>query len=281
MSLISKETSRVVARNVLKFKKESPHIFFAAGIAGFVGTVYLSSRATLKLEKTLDEFNEELDDVKGGTNNSRDVAYVYGKNSVRLVKLYAPAALLGTASVMSLTGSHVIMTRRNSALAGTLAIVTQAFDEYRERVKAELGEDKELDVRYDLKELEIQNEDGTKQIIKLGDTNALSPYARFFDEYSVNWQKDAEYNRLYVQCQQNYANQRLETYGHVFLNDVYDWLGIERSREGAVVGWLYNGEGDGYIDFGMFDVSNRDFVNGDNRSILLDFNVDGVIFDKI
>ena len=27
--------------------------------------------------------------------------------------------------------------------------------------------------------------------------------------------------------------------------------------------------------------TNRDFVNGERNSILLDFNVDGVIFDKI
>jgi Family of unknown function (DUF6353) len=280
MTLIPKETSRVLMRQALTFKKNSPHIFFAAGVAGFVGTVYLSSRATLKLNTVLDEFNEDIENVKG-KKDKKDVAYVYGKGTGKLLKLYAPAALLGTASVMSLTGSHVILTRRNSALAGTLAIVTQAFDEYRERVKAELGDDKELDLRFDLKEIEIEAADGTKQLIKLGDPNGLSPYARFFDEYSSNWQKDAEYNRLYVQCQQNYANERLEAYGHVFLNDVYDWLGIERSRAGAVVGWLYNGDGDGYIDFGMFDVQNRDFINGDNRSILLDFNVDGVIFDKI
>jgi hypothetical protein len=281
MDLISKETSRVIARQVLTFKKNSPHIFFGLGIAGFVGTTVLASRATLKLDKVLDEFTEDLENVKGPEQDNKDVAYVYGKGTVKLVKLYAPSALLGTASVLSLTGSHVILTRRNSALAGTLAIVTQAFDEYRERVKKELGEEKERDIRYQLDELEIRHEDGTKEVVKLGDATGLSMYARFFDEFSPNWQRDWEYNRLYVQCQQNYANQRLETYGHVFLNDVYDWLGIERTRAGAIVGWLYNGEGDGYIDFGIFDVQNRDFVNGPNPSILLDFNVDGVIYDKI
>ena len=60
-------------------------------------------------------------------------------------------------------------------------------------------------------------------------------------------------------------------------------LGIPRSQAGAVVGWVL-GEGDDYIDFGMFDGNNmatRDFVNGYERSILLDFNVDGVIYDLI
>lgn len=290
MALIPQKATQQVMRQILVMKKNSPHIFFGAGIVGFVGTVYLASRATMKLEKVLDDFNHDIEQVTGRNHGNdeysqndyrKDLAYVYGKGSVAIGKLYLPAAILGTASVVSLSGSHVILTRRNSALAGTLAIVTQAFEEYRERVRKELGSDKELDLRFDLKEVEIEDESGNKQLIKLADPNGLSPYARFFDEFSVNWQKDAEYNRMYVQCQQNYANQLLQTRGHVFLNDVYDVLGIERSKMGAIVGWVLDGEGDGYIDFGMFDVMNRDFINGSERSILLDFNVDGVIYDKI
>jgi hypothetical protein len=63
-------------------------------------------------------------------------------------------------------------------------------------------------------------------------------------------------------------------------------LGIDRSKAGSVVGWVITkeGTGDNFIDFGVFDGDNpraRDFVNGREGSILLDFNVDGVIYDKI
>ena len=279
MALVPSKTTQTVMRQLLILKKQSPHLFFAGGIAGVIGTTVLASKATLKLHDVLDEFNEDIDQVKGPDQDNKDLAYVYGKGTLAIAKLYAPAAALGIASVASLSGSHLILTRRNTALAGTLAVVSQAFDDYRARVRSEFGDERERDLRFDLKDIEVEDADGNKQIVKLAD--APSGYARFFDEYSANWQKDAGYNRLYVECQQNYANQRLQAYGHVFLNEVYEWLGIPHSREGAVVGWLLDGNGDGHVDFGIYDVQNRDFVTGAERSILLDFNVDGVIYDKI
>jgi hypothetical protein len=96
-----------------------------------------------------------------------------------------------------------------------------------------------------------------------------------------NWQKNSEHNKLFLKCQQSYANDMLQARGHVFLNEVYSWLGLEHSKAGAVVGWVINSDGDNFVDFGIFDPGNSRFVNGQERSILLDFNVDGVIYDKI
>lgn len=89
---------------------------------------------------------------------------------------------------------------------------------------------------------------------------------------------------------QNQMNDKLKARGHVFLNEVYDALGFDRSEAGRLVGWVWNKDntameaGDGYIDFSIFDGSDyakRAFVNGDERFILLDFNIDGMIYDLI
>jgi hypothetical protein len=52
-----------------------------------------------------------------------------------------------------------------------------------------------------------------------------------------------------------------------------------------MVGWIDGGDGDGYVDFGIYDIAavnnRREFINGYEPSIILDFNVDGVIWDKI
>ena len=62
-------------------------------------------------------------------------------------------------------------------------------------------------------------------------------------------------------------------------------LGIPKTKAGQVVGWVYDPEhpvGDNYVDFGLFDLDRervRRFVNGDERNILLDFNVDGNIWE--
>ncbi len=108
-------------------------------------------------------------------------------------------------------------------------------------------------------------------------------YARFFDETSTQWSKESEYNFTFLRCQQNWFNDLLKMRGYVILNDVYERLGLMPTSAGAVVGWVLDGEGDSYIDFGIFRDDERvhDFVNGRENSVLLDFNVDGLIQPKL
>lgn len=116
------------------------------------------------------------------------------------------------------------------------------------------------------------------------DTRSLSMYARFFDEGCPAWQNNSEYNLHFLLNQQRYASDKLKVKGYLFLNDVYDMLGIPRSKAGQCVGWLYdehNPVGDNYVDFGIYDSYNSDFVNTRDTKILLDFNVDGMILDRI
>jgi hypothetical protein len=289
MKIIPASTVAKFSRQLLIAKKNSPHIFFAVGVAGTIASTILACRATLKLSETLDEIKkdvevlEELPPVEREKEEFKlDTVYIYGKASLKLVRLYAPAVVVGTASIGLLTGSHVQLAKRNAALMAAYAAVQKAYDDYRERVRAQLGAERELDI-YHAAEIQkvTDSETGKELEVKVADPNKYSPYAKFFDEYSVHWQRDPELNRIYVQCQQNYFNNRLTAYGHVFLNEVYDSLGVERSRAGSVVGWLKEGDGDGYIDFGIFEAFNSRFVNGSEQSILLDFNVDGVIYNKI
>ena len=133
------------------------------------------------------------------------------------------------------------------------------------------------------------DEDGNETIVtdtvKTMDPTLYSDYARFFDAASPCWQNDPEYNLMFLKAQQQYANDLLRAKGRLFLNDVYDMLGIEKTKAGQVVGWVYDREnpnGDNFVDFGIYDMSKervRAFVNGYETNILLDFNVDGNIWD--
>lgn len=293
MKLVPAKAVTKFSRQLLIAKKNSPHIFFAAGVVGTIGSTVLACRATLKLSTTLDEIQKDIEILKPNRVTSEVVTkedavvehtktiYVYVHSGLKIVKLYAPAALLGAASIGLLTGAHVQLTRRNSALMAAYAAVAKAYDDYRERVREELGTEKELDIYHAAKTDIVKDAEGNELTGKVADPNKYSPYAKFFDEYSDCWKRDPELNRMFVQCQQNYLNNRLLAYGHVFLNEAYDSLGIPRTQAGAVVGWLKDGDGDGYIDFGIFEAFNARFVNGPEQSILLDFNVDGVIYDKI
>jgi hypothetical protein len=285
MKLIPNSVLKVVARQALLAKKNSPHIMFVAGVAGVITSAVLASKATIKLAPVLEDAEQEINSVKTELKHrkgqyQKDLAYVYTKNTMEIVKLYAPAVVIGGLSIAALTGSHIQLTRRNTALTAAYAAVSKAYDEYRGRVREELGEQREMELYHSISLEKVMVESKTEEVM-MADPNTWSPYARLFDETSIQWVKNAELNRLFVQSQQNYLNDRLRVLGHVFLNEAYDALGLERSRAGAVVGWVLDDKGDNYIDFGLFNPSSARFTNGLERSIVLDFNVDGVIFDKI
>ncbi len=292
VSLMSKKALPNFSRQKLILKKQSPHIFFGLGVVGSVTSTVLACRATLKLSDTLEEIESEIsevkklkDDLEGGKKDQtpydeigKDTAFVYAKAGYKLVRLYAIPISVGAISIAALTGSHVALSRRNTALMAAYAAVSKAYDDYRARVAEAVGTDQELDL-YHAKISCLEDAEGDEHPVV--DSNRWSPYARFFDEASPHWEKNAELNRLWVQCQQNYANELLRARGHLFLNEVYDMLGIDRSQAGTVVGWVIGDKGDNFVDFGMYEAVNSRFINGWERSILLDFNVDGVIYDKI
>lgn len=280
-----------IGRHILKTQKVSPTLLFAGGVVGVVATAVLASRATLRLDEVLDKMDHNLETANGlhdgevptysDADYQRDKVIIYTQTTVAIAKLYAPAVIVGGLSIAALTGSHIMLTRRNAALTAAYAAIDKSFREYRKRVVEEFGE--ETDDR--LRQTSAASERGKEVALASDkkDPNSYSGYARFFDELNPNYQREPEFNFLFLRCQQNYANDLLRSRGHLFLNEVYQMLKIDHSRAGAVVGWVM-GNGDNYVDFGIFDGTKpkaRDFVNGYEPAILLDFNVDGVIYDKI
>ena len=290
MQWIPMAVSKALGRQALVLEKNSPAILFGAGLAGMVGSTVLACRATLKLEEVLDEGKENVKKAKtlehddySEKDREKDLAIIHIQTSVKIVKLYGPAIILGGASVAALTQSHSILNRRNAALTAAYAALEKGFATYRQRVVEKYGEEEDRNFRYGSREVEIMEDGKKKKVTRVG-LDEPSIYARFFDPMSTRWSKEPEYNLLLLKCQQNYANDLLRARGHVFLNEVYDMIGVPRSKAGSVVGWILIGNvKENWVDFGIWDDDNnvRDFVNGREASILLDFNVDGVIYDKI
>lgn len=293
--MIPTSLSRAVAKQALLANKNSPQILFGAGVVGMIGSTVLACRATLKLEEVLDKGEKDLrmakdmislrDDRYTSEDHKKDTAIIYVRTVVSVGKLYGPSIVLGVASIAALTKSHNILTRRNAALTAAYAAVDKAFREYRERVVEKYGEDQDRHFRYGTEEITVHNDEtGKDETITRVSPHGASMYARFFDEGCSAWSKIPEVNFLFVRTAQSHANDLLKARGHLFLNDVYDFLGMNRTTAGSVVGWMMSREGDNFVDFGIFNGENqkvRDFVNGREGSILLDFNVDGVIFDKL
>ena len=281
---------------VLAGHQHSPAILFGAGVIGVVGTVVLASRATLKLSDTLDEFEVGKAQSEAALNNNRIGSETAKSNNVILhthlvlgiAKLYMPAVILGTASIGALGGSHYILTRRNAQLTAAIIALDKAFKEYRSRVVSEQGEDKDREYMYGTSTREEYSETkkGEPKVTKVttfGDGS--SPYSVVFDNDNKNWQPTPEYNAFFLRQQQNYLNDRLRAKGHVFLNDAYRELGFPDTTSGAVTGWKWQGDGDNFIDFGCWTDNTlediREFMRNGDRGILVDFNVDGVIYKNL
>lgn len=290
----------------LKIKKHSPEILLVAGIAGAIGSTVMACKATLKVEKVLDDTKEKLELIHEATEKGitragedytvedckKETTIVYIQAGVELVKLYTPALILGGLSIASLLASHNISKQRNLALAAAYAAVDKGFKKYRQNVVDRFGKEIDTELRYGIKaeekEVETVNEKGVTEIKKetVEVIDGPSDFARFFDETSTQWTKDPEYNLLFLRKQQDWANEVLRSRGYLFINDVYEALGMQKSKQGHIAGWIYNEKnpiGDNYVDFGIYNGKEqaRKFVNGYERSILLDFNLDGNVLDLI
>ena len=290
------KTNVVVAARKTLFvaNKNAPSIMTYAGVGGFIATVGLAIRATNRANEVSAKLRSKVDDVKGENDlaetmtkkeASERLAKVYIEVGTEYAKIYAPTLITGTASILLVLGGHGVMLRRQAQLAAVYAALDRSYKAYRARVREEVGAVKEDELfrRPTMRALdEVVGEDGEISLtsdIDMGAPNP-SPYARFFDETSPNWVKTPEYNLLFLRAQEQWANDRLRQYGFLFLNEVYEALGLERSQAGQIVGWRLNGDGDGFVSFGLgdiFDDNARAFINGLENIALLDFNVDGVI----
>lgn len=292
-----------VAKVGFAFKKKSPEILVISGILAGAAALVLACKATTKASGIINEAKEELETVKKCAETKPETEYskedvekdkmiVYVQTGVKFIKLFAPAAIAGLLSVTCVLSSVGILKKRGAALAAAYATVDRAFKEYRERVIDRFGEavDKELRHGVVTKTVEevITDENGEeKKVEKQVTVYKPSEYSIIFDETNPNWEKTPDYNQMFIRARESYANDMLRAHGHMFLNDVYKMLGAKPTKAGQVVGWLYRPEGsktgDNYISFNIYDPENEAKVNfdeGRERSIILDFNVDGYILDK-
>lgn len=305
---IANDISRKLNRVGFKLKKHSPEILVVSGVVGVVTSGIMACKATIKLSSILDETKETVEKIEEVAANpdmvseeytqedaKKDKVIVYTQTGLKIAKLYGPSIIIGTLSIGAiLTGSNIFR-KRNMALAAAYATIDKSFKEYRGRVVERFGEDMDRELKYNVKTKEIkeqvEDENGKKKTVKTKidviDPNKISEFAVMFDDGCNGWTKDPESNKVFLIHQQNYANERLQKKGHLFLNEVYDMLGCPRTKAGQMVGWIYdekNPHGDNFVDFGIFDVNreaNRNFVNGYERTILLDFNVDGNILNDM
>ena len=299
---IMKSVNGVTSKAVMKLKKHSPEILVVASIAGTVVSAVLACKATTKVAEILDETKGTLDTIHEGmetgaingqeyTNEDgkKDTVVVYAQTGMKLAKLYGPAIILGTLSITSILASNNILRKRNVALGAAYAAIDKSFKEYRGRVIERFGEQVDTELKYGIKakkfeEIEVDPETGkekkVKKTVMVADPNLQSDYAVYFDSKSRNYETNPDYNRMFLKAQQAFANDKLQTRGHLFLNEVLDDLDLPRTPAGQIVGWTKDGP-DGYVNFRIVEVERETEDGRHEPALLLDFNVEGNIWEKM
>lgn len=305
-TLANKATAKV-GRQMLTVQKHSPTLLIGVGVVGVITSTVLACRATLKLSETLSESEEHLkrvekDVIEEADSESEKKAAHFGvqlKLATKIARLYVPAVIIGVASIGAIAGSHVILKRRNAALVSAYTIVHKSFEDYRNRVIADQGKEKDLEYRFGKADREIVEEGPNGPEVRTikgldqeaSKANEEHSYARVFDETNKNWSPYPHENDFFVQSMLNHARDMLQVNGFVFLSDVYDLLGFERTAASQVVGWVKKAKinpetgeqmNDGFIDFGVWNngvYKGKEWVNGNVKAIQLDFNVDGPVLD--
>lgn len=296
-------------RSKITLQKYSPEILLGAGIIGGVIAAVMAAKATLDAEAIIDEHKTDMEMLEQSPVPTDDMmnakVRVYAKTGLEFGKLYGPAVGLGALSMACILSSHGLMNKRQVSLIAAYNLISDGFQSYRDRVVEEFGAQKDMEFKLGLRETKYTEtqievgEDGQEKKVKTKktgynvDPEFKSIYARFFDESNPNFNRNSRaMNKAFLMGQQAYFNDILFLEGVVFLNDVYKALGFPVTKEGQLVGWINRSpkqlkeeKRDGYISFGLFDIDSprtaREFVNEVNPSVLLDFNVDGIVFDLI
>jgi hypothetical protein len=310
---IMNKFSRSIHKFGFKLKKHSPEILLVTGVVGGVTSAIMACKATTKASDILAEHNEKVEAVHTVMNDpqyadqyteedgKKDIAIVYGQTALEFIKLYGPSVLLGAASIGCILASHNIIHKRNVAISAAYTAASTGFKEYRDRVVERFGKELDKELRYNIKAQEVEetvvNEDGTestvKRTVQVATINPESEYARFYDDGCIGWTKDPETNLLFLKHVEAQLTDKLRSEGYLYLNDAYKALGIPTTKIGAIVGWIYDESGDpigdNFVDFGIYDMNStpernerkRAFVNGHERTVILDFNIDGAIHELL
>lgn len=291
------------ARLAFQWKKHGPEVLMVSGIASIVGGAVVACTTTYKklppmmdkLKTEAEPLKEQLAETPDDEAAKKELGSLYIHTGLQAVCAYLPAMGLTVLGVSGILAGNNMLRKQSAALAAAYVTIDKTFREYRARLANRFGEETEKEIRYDIQNKRVEetvvDENGKEKKVKKNvavvGQDTYSGYARFFDESCKGWENDAGINLMFLKAQQQYCNDLLQRNGYLLLNDVYKMLGIPTlSAAGYAVGWIYDREhptGDNYVDFGLTQVNRektRDFVNGIESVVLLDFNVDGPILEN-
>lgn len=228
-------------------------------------TMELSKAGKLKDEYTEQEYKQ-------------DKIHAYILLGIHTAKHYAvPAALFAGGIAMILTGHHMQL-KRLAKITAAYGSLHTAYTNLKKRIE---NSDTNMENLSDILKPDVVTENETEPKTAI---TSFQPYEYYFDDTNEYFHPNSQSaNETFLNSIHQFANDRLYTKGHLFLNEVLEALGMEHTAEGAVTGWVIRDGASNFVSFGdedFFDLR-LDEHNGMPPKYTLNFNVDGLIWDRI
>lgn len=204
--------------NILRrfVRDNSPALLAGTAITGVAATAYLSGKASYHLALYIDVEYE-------GNPPPRKI------DQLRLFwKRYIPTVVAGVTTSACVIGATKIGNRRTAAAVAAYSLTERAFTEYKEKVVEKFGENKEQQVRDEIAQDRIKNQQVPQAVIVANGT--VLCYEMHTGRYFLS---DMEHLRK----TQNDINAKLLREMYATLSDFYYALGIDYTQSSSDIGW--------------------------------------------
>ena len=200
----------ILSQTVTLLKKESPMILGVIGAVGVVITAVSVAKAAPKAEKVLEEC-EKYD--------------LPAKEKVKaVVPIYAKSAAIGGATIACIVSSTILNNRQRFALTSAYVMLDQTYKQYKDKVDEIFGSGSSREVEREI----------TKEKLETLSTPKEDGTCIFYEKHKNEF---FERNMLEIQDAMYQLNRKLAKDGEVSLNDLYDFLNLDRTKEGDTLGW--------------------------------------------
>lgn len=213
---IVKQTEKLAREN-------SPAILTAFGATGAITTAIFAGKAAYESYPII----KKHESIHGIPDSTKQMYLERGK---LVWRLYIPATISGTATIVCIVMAARVGSRRTAAITAAYTLSEKAFVEYKEKVVETLGQNKEQKIRDQIAHDRVTNNPPTQTTIisgSGGDVICCELYTGRYFKSDIETLRKAE----------NEINAELVNQVRATLSDLYYILGLPNTTNADNIGW--------------------------------------------
>lgn len=236
----SRALQNIVYSSKLYLKQHSSTILTCISAVGVIATSLLTAKATIKVFEIV---NEEECEMKRDLTKKELVAVA--------APVYIPAIIMGASTIACIFGANILNKKQQALLSSAYMLANNSFKEYKNKLKGLYGE------KTHNKIIDSIVAEKTKDVhINANLENDDSEPMLFYDEYSGQY---FETTTEQVLSAEYHLNRNYTLRGYATLNEFYEFLGLEPTEYGDILGWSPMDESMYWIEF-----NHRKVILGDD-----------------